>query len=68
MLSLIAAIEEIVASSGEPWPWSTDRFTVAVVICSVDNNNIPVRYPYRELSSTAYYTLAFSDSHKLNAM
>ena len=31
VLTSFAAIEEIVASC-EPWPWSTDRFAVVVVI------------------------------------
>ena len=47
--SSFAAIEEIVASC-EPWPWSTDRFAVTVVICSVDNNNTTVGHLSREFS------------------
>ena len=37
----LPSFHEIVVSC-EPWPWSTDSFTVAVDICSVHNNNTTV--------------------------
>ena len=52
------AIKEIVASY-ERWPWSTDRFAMAVVIRSVDNNTT-VGHLSREFSHL------FSDSLRRN--
>ena len=48
-----AAIEEIIASC-EPWARSTDRFAVAVVIHSVDENTT-VGHLYREFSHLLWH-------------
>ena len=44
------ANQEIVTSC-EPWPWSIDRFVVAIVICSVDDNTtvVPVSGEFSHL-------------------
>ena len=48
-VNILHAIKEIGASH-EPWPWSTDRFAMAVVICSIDNNNTTAGHLCREFS------------------
>ena len=55
-VNILAEIEGIVASC-EPWPWSTDRFAVTIVICSVDNNNITVGPLSREFSCLLWHFL-----------
>ena len=49
-------MEEIVASC-KPWPWSTNRFAVAVVIRSVDNNNTTDGHLSREFSLLLWHFL-----------
>ena len=49
-------IEEVVARC-ELWPWSTDRFAVAVVIPSVENNNTTVGHLPREFSHLPWHFL-----------
>ena len=43
-------------ASCEPWPWSTDRFVVAVVIRSVDNNNTTVGQSLAPYSGIFWFT------------
>ena len=45
-------------ASCEPWPWSTDRFAVAVVIRSVDNNNTTVGHLHRKCSPLLWHFLS----------
>ena len=51
-----AAMEEVVASC-ELWPWSTDRFSVVIVIRSVDNNSTTVGHLFREFSHLLWHFL-----------
>ena len=53
-LPSFAAIEEIVTSC-ESWLWSTTRFTVAIVICSIDNSNTDVVHLTKEHSCLLHF-------------
>ena len=55
-MNSLAAIEEIIASC-KPWPWSTDKFTMAIVICRVDNNNTTVGHLSREFKRLLWHFL-----------
>ena len=51
--------------SCEPWPWLTDSFAMAVVTCSVHNDNTTVG---GSIYIIQLLTLAFSDSWRRNLM
>ena len=57
-LPSFAAIEEIITSC-ESWLWSTTRFTVAIVICSVDNSNTDVVHLTKEYSCLLWHFLTY---------
>ena len=50
----LPSFHKIVVSC-EPWPWSTDSLTVAVVKCSVHNNNTTVGHLSVEFSRLLWH-------------